>query len=45
MEAMGGEVTEKSKVRNNRDNYDVSIIMNVKGAKIIQHLSDTTLFG
>lgn len=34
VEAIGGEVTEESKVRNNCDNYDVSIIMNVKGAKI-----------
>ena len=40
-----GEVTEKSKVRNNCDNYDVSIIMNIKHAKIIQHLLNTTLFG
>jgi len=31
VEAIGGEVTEESKVRNNCDNYDVSIIMNVKG--------------
>jgi len=44
VEAIGGEVTEESKVRNNCDNYDVSIIMNVKGAKIIQHLLNTTLF-
>ena len=44
MEAMGGEVTEESKVRNKRDNYDVSIMMNVKGAKIIEPLLNTSLF-
>jgi len=44
MEAIGGEVTEESKVRNNCDNYDVSIMMNVNGTKIIQPLLNTTLF-
>ena len=38
VEAIGGELTEESKVRNNSDSYDVSIMMNVKGAKIIQPL-------
>ena len=45
VEAIGGEVTEESKVGGNCDNYDVSIIMNIKGAKIIQHLLNTILFG
>jgi len=38
VEAISGELTEESKVRNNCDSDDVSIMMNVKGAKIIQPL-------
>ena len=45
VEAIGGELTEESKVRNNCDSYDVSIKMNVKGGKIILHASNTSLFG
>ena len=43
VEAIGSEVTEESKVRNNCNNYDVSIMMNVKGAKIIQPLLNISL--
>ena len=43
MEAIGGEVTEESKVRNKCDNYELSM-MNVKGAKIIEPLLNTSLF-
>jgi len=45
VEAIGGELTEESKVRNNCDSYDVSIMMNVKNTKIIQPPSNTSLFG
>ena len=45
MEAIGGELPEESKVRNNCDSYDVSIMMDVKDAKIIQPLLNTSLFG
>jgi len=45
VEAIGGELTEESKVRNNCDSYDVSIMMDVKDAKIIQPLLNTSLFG
>jgi len=45
VEAIGGEVTEESKVRNYCDNNDVSIMMNIKGAKIIEPLLNTSLFG
>jgi len=38
VEAIGGELTEESKVRNNCDSYDVSIMMDVKDAKIIETL-------
>ena len=44
VEAIGGEVTEESKVRNKCDSYDVSIMMNVKGAKLIEPLLNTSLF-
>ena len=37
-------ITEESKVRNNCDNYGVSIMMNVKGAKITEPLLNTSLF-
>jgi len=45
VEAIGGELAEQSKVRNNCDSYDVSIMMDVNDAKIIQPLLDTSLFG
>jgi len=45
VEAISGELTEESKVKNNCDSYDVSIMMDVKDAKIIPPLLNTSLFG
>jgi len=45
VEAIDGEPTQESKVRNNFDSYNVSIMMDVKEAKIIQPLLNTSLFG
>ena len=42
VEAIGGGVTEESKVRNNYDNYDVSIMTIVKDAKITQPTPNTS---
>ena len=37
VERIGGEVTKESKVKNNCDNYDVSIMINMEGVPVFEN--------
>jgi len=45
VEAIGGEVTKESKVRNNCDNYDVRSMMNMKGGTGIPFTAEIAYLG
>jgi len=45
VEAIGGEVTKESKVRNNCAKHDVSIMMNMKGGTGIPFTAEIAYLG